>query len=189
MVQAAVLFYGPVALLSYAVLFWRHGWDLFTPAPGWFFWSLLACGVGLATCWLSKVSLSQFEWAQDMENEFLNVLGPLTLGEVAVLAATSSIAEEAFFRGVLQPWLGLVNATLIFAAVHVPMSRKLLAWPVFALAIGLVLGWLMQASDSLIPPIVTHATINGLNLFVIGEKARRMGIPRRPFPPGPDQPR
>lgn len=188
MVQAAVLFYGPVALFSYGVLFWRHGWDLFHPAPGWGFWSLVAGGVGLLTCWLSKVSLGQFEWAKDMESEFLNVLGPLSLGEVAVLAATSSIGEEAFFRGVLQPWLGLVNATLIFAAVHVPMSRKLLAWPFFALAIGFVLGWLMQVSNSLIPPIVTHATINGLNLFVIGEKARRLGIPRRPFPPDPGDP-
>lgn len=186
MVQAAVLFYGPVALLSYAVLFWRHGWDLFCPAPGWLFWSLVACAVGLATCWLSKVLLSQFDWAQDMEDEFLNVLGPLTLGEVAVLALTSSVAEEALFRGVLQPWLGLTYATILFAAVHVPMSKKLLAWPIFALVIGFVLGGLAQVSGSLIPPIVTHFTINGLNLFVIGQKARRLGIPRRPFPPDPD---
>lgn len=178
-----MLFYGPIALLSYVVLFWRHGWEMLYPAPGWLFWSLAALGAGLLTCWLSKVFLGEFDWARDMESEFLNVLGPLNGYEVAVLAGTSSIAEEAFFRGVLQPWLGLFYATVIFAAVHVPMSRKLLVWPLFALAIGFVLGWFLNASGSLIPPIVMHATINGLNLYVMGQKARRMGIPRRPFPP------
>ena len=187
MVQAAVLFYGPVALVSYLVLLWRHGWELFHPAPGWFFWSVVACAIGLLTCWLSKVFLGQFSWAKDMESEFLNVLGPITVAEVAVLAGTSSIAEEAFFRGVLQPWLGIFYATVIFAAVHVPMSKKLLAWPIFALTIGFVLGWLLLASGSLIPPIVMHATINGLNLYVIGQRARELGIPRRAFPPDPDE--
>lgn len=183
MVQAALLFYGPVALLSYVVLFWRHGFDLFRPADGWLLWSLLATALGLAVCWLSKEVLGRFDWAKDMESEFLSVLGPLTVEEVAMLAASSSIGEEAFFRGVLQPWLGLFWATVIFASVHVPMSRKLLAWPIFALAIGFVLGGLMSASGSLIPPIAMHATINGVNLYIIGQRARQLGIPRRPFPP------
>lgn len=186
MVNLALLFYTPWAVFSFAVMFWWYGWDLFRPADGWFFWSVVACGVGLFTCWLSKVSLGQFDWARDMEDEFMRVLGPLTLGEAVLLAASSSIAEEAFFRGVLQPWLGLGYATLIFAAVHMPMSKKLLAWPFFALGIGFVLGGLALVSGSLIPPIVTHATINGVNLFFIGEKARRMGIQRPPFPPEPD---
>ena len=185
MIELALKFYASMAAFSYAVLFWRHGWDLLHPAPGWAFWSAVACALGLLTCWLSKVFLSHFQWAKDMEEEFLRLLGPLTLGEVAILAGTSGIGEESLFRGVLQPWLGFVAASVVFAIVHTPMTKKLRAWPFFAVAIGFVLGGLMIVSGSLIPPIVMHATINGVNLYLIGDKARELGIPRPKFPPDP----
>jgi membrane protease YdiL (CAAX protease family) len=187
MARMALWFYGGFAAIAYAVMFWWYGWALFVPAPGWFFWSVIAWIAGVAVCWLSKELLGQFDWAREMESEFVNILGPLELGEVLILAASSAIGEESVFRGVLQPWLGLVNATLVFALVHAPMSKKLRPWPIFALAIGFLLGGLTWVSGSIIPPIVTHATVNGLNLYVIGERARRLGIPRRNFPPDPDE--
>lgn len=187
MVTAALVFYGPIVLVSYAVLFYWYGWDLIHPADGWLLWSVAAAAAGLLTSFLSKAFLGQYQWARDMEQEFLNVLGPITLGEAVALAALSGLAEEAFFRGVLQSWLGLVWATLLFALVHFPVTKNLNAWPVFAVIIGFVLGLFMKVSGSLIPPIVMHATVNGVNLWAIGEKARELGIPRRGFdldPPG-----
>lgn len=187
MVTAALVFYGPFALVAYILMFRWYGWDLFRPADGWFFWSLVAVAAGLVTCVLSKVFLGHYQWARDMEDEFLNVLGPVTALEAFALAAMSGLAEEAVFRGVLQAWLGLMWASVLFACVHFPVTRRLNAWPVFALIIGAMLGLLMTLSGSLIPPVVMHATVNAVNLWAIGVKARRLGIPRRSFdldPPG-----
>ena len=179
----AVWFYGGFAAVAYAIMFWWYGWDLFQPAPHWFFWSGIALLAGLAVCFGFKAFFGGFRWAQDMEDEFINVLGPITAAEALVMAVSSAIGEESVFRGVLQPWLGLVNATIIFAVVHAPMSKKLRPWPFFALAIGFLFAWLAQVSESIIPPMVTHATINGLNLYLIGQRAKQLGIPRRDFPP------
>jgi len=91
-------------------------------------------------------------------------LGPLSLGECWLLAVVSGIAEEAFFRGALQPQVGLVAASLLFGAAHFVPRRELLPWAVFAVAAGFLLGWLFDATGSLVAPIVAHAGINGVNL-------------------------
>jgi membrane protease YdiL (CAAX protease family) len=179
MVWAAFLVYGSLAAFSYAILLYRHGLDLFTPAPGWFTYSILAAGAGLAVVGASMFCAGRFAWAQEMESEFLDVLGPLTGREVLFLATSSAIAEEAFFRGVLVPWQGVVASSIVFGLVHFPLSRKLLPWPVFATLIGLLLGDLYLRSGSLIPPMVTHFVVNGINLFLLSARARELGIPRR----------
>jgi len=188
MVHFALLFYAPLAVFSYAILLYRHGWDMFYPGPGWFAYSLAAVGISLAVVMASRVAGERFSWAREMEHEFMQVLGPLTAFEVAVLAGLSGLAEEAFFRGVVQPWLGLVFTSIFFGAVHLPYSPKLLPWTLFALAMGIVLGLLYDWSGSLIPPMVAHSLINGINLFSLSLKAERSGVPRRTFPIPPDDP-
>jgi membrane protease YdiL (CAAX protease family) len=91
-------------------------------------------------------------------------LGPLSLAECWLLALVSGIAEEAFFRGALQPQVGLVAASLLFGAAHFVPRRVLLLWSFFAIAVGFLLGWLFDATGSLIAPVVAHAGINGVNL-------------------------
>jgi hypothetical protein len=92
------------------------------------------------------------------------VLGPLSLGECWLLALVSGVAEEAFFRGALQPQVGLLAASLLFGAAHFVPRRELLLWTVFSIAAGLLLGWLFDATGNLVAPVVAHAGINGVNL-------------------------
>jgi membrane protease YdiL (CAAX protease family) len=178
MVRLATQIYGVLALVSYSILFYLHGWEIFHPAEGWLGYSILAVFLGLGVVVLSKVTVGQFPWAKDIESEFLAILGPLYLWEVCVLAFTSSVGEEVFFRGVLLPWVGLYFSSIIFGAAHVPASLKLLPWTVFALLMGFLLGGLYVISGSLIPPMVVHATVNGINLYALAEKARQLGLPR-----------
>ncbi len=96
-----------------------------------------------------------------------DALGPLTLAQCWWLALVSGIAEEAFFRGALQPQVGLVAASLLFGAAHFVPRRELLPWAFFAVAAGFLLGWLFDATGSLIAPIVAHAGINGVNLRLL----------------------
>ena len=92
------------------------------------------------------------------------VLGPLGWSHCLVLAAVSGVAEEAFFRGAVQPRFGLVAASLLFGLAHFAPRRDLLPWTVFSIAAGFLLGALFEATGNLVAPIVAHAGINAVNL-------------------------
>jgi hypothetical protein len=103
-------------------------------------------------------------------------LGPLTPAQVLVLAAASGIGEELFFRGALQPRVGLVAASLLFGAAHFVPARPLALWSVFAAAAGLLFGLLFATTGNLVAPVVAHATVNGLNLrWLVRRTARGPG--------------
>jgi hypothetical protein len=124
--------------------------------------------IGLAAASL-LVALSRWLSLRTRAGEALarrlaETLGPLSLAEIAVLAAASGIGEELFFRGALQPRVGLVAASLLFGAAHLVPSRPLALWSVFACAAGLLFGALFERTGNLVAPIVAHAVVNALNL-------------------------
>lgn len=129
--------------------------------------ALIGLGAGLifvAFTWL----LSRC-WApmRMLESEFRSALGPLSVAQIVQIALLSGLSEEVFFRGVLQPWIGLWAATLIFGAVHFVPHRAYRPWAFFALVAGVGFGFLLEWTGSLLAPIVAHITVNGLNLLVI----------------------
>lgn len=97
-------------------------------------------------------------------------LGP-SLGrvEVLVLAVCSAVSEEAFFRGVLQPEIGLVPASALFGLLH-PLG---LAYVVWAMAVGAGLGALFAATGSLVAPIAAHGTYNLVALAYLRRRSSR----------------
>lgn len=97
-------------------------------------------------------------------------LGRLTPAQCVLLAALSGVAEEAFFRGVLQPWLGLVAASLLFGLAHFVPRRELLPWSAFAVAAGFLLGMLFDATGNLVAPVTAHAIINAVNLHLLSTR-------------------
>jgi membrane protease YdiL (CAAX protease family) len=56
---------------------------------------------------------------------------------IATIALSAGICEEALFRGAMQPRLGVLWTSLVFAAVHTQYGLSLDAIAVFVLAIGL----------------------------------------------------
>jgi len=95
------------------------------------------------------------------------VIGPLTLGECLVLAFASGVGEEAFFRGALQPRVGLVAASLLFGAAHLVPRRELVAWSAFSVVAGFLLGGLFAWTGNLVAPITAHVGINAVNLRLL----------------------
>jgi membrane protease YdiL (CAAX protease family) len=91
-------------------------------------------------------------------------LGPLSPARILFLAAASGIGEELFFRGALQPRVGLVAASLLFGVAHLVPSRPLALWSVFAAAAGLLFGVLFERTGNLVAPAVAHVAVNALNL-------------------------
>jgi membrane protease YdiL (CAAX protease family) len=124
----------------------------------------LGLAVALATIAISRQVTERTHWGDAMGRALAEMLGERSLLDCVLLAVASGVAEEAFFRGALQPALGWLLASLIFGLVHFAPRRDLLPWTGFALCAGLVLGALFEFTGNLVAPIVAHVGINAVNL-------------------------
>jgi len=109
-------------------------------------------------------------WGEKLARELGALLGRLALTECLLLAAASGVAEEAFFRGALQPRVGLVAASLIFGLAHFAPKRELVPWTIFSIGAGFLLGALFDATGNLLAPVVAHVLINAVNLRLIATR-------------------
>lgn len=128
-------------------------------------WSLVGGIVfALLVVALSRVTVQRFEWARRLHLELRPFAQGLDATGIVVLALLSSAGEELLFRGLLQPWMGLVPQALIFGLVHQMPGPSRWIWVTWALLVGLVLGALFELTGSLLGPLAAHALVNGLNL-------------------------
>lgn len=80
-----------------------------------------------------------------------------SLGAVLLVAASTSIAEELIFRGVLVPWCGVLLSSAAFGALH---FRAGLAWSCVAALFGASLGVLFVLTGSLAGPLLAHFAVD-----------------------------
>lgn len=99
------------------------------------------------------------------------LFGRLGLVSAIVIGAAAGVGEEWMFRGVLQPLLGLVPASLLFGLAHVG-GWRMLPFGVWASGMGLVMGGLALVTGGLIAPIVAHAVYDMLALAYIRRGVR-----------------
>ncbi|HJL17880.1 MAG TPA: CPBP family intramembrane glutamic endopeptidase [Sandaracinaceae bacterium LLY-WYZ-13_1] len=124
--------------------------------------------VALLTLALTRLWVPRFRWARELHVAFRDTLGDaLDRVTVPILALCSGIGEELFFRGALQPSIGLVATSVIFGLVHLGPDRRFWPWTAWAVAMGFVLGAIHEATGSLAGPIVAHVWINHANLHYI----------------------
>lgn len=173
-IRLAVVVYG---LLSLAAVLWgimAGRVDLYHHPEPWVEWSfprgtlvsiVLGVGVALAVIGATRVLVRRTEWARRMHLEFRSILGPLRPSEIAVFALASGIAEELFFRGAMQPGLGLVVSSVAFGLVH--FLPRMWPWTVWAVVMGFVFGALYALTGELLAPVVAHVVINYENLHFI----------------------
>ncbi len=163
------MFYSAFIVAGYLVA-WLSGKRItFVPAPGLGpILTEVAIGLGTAVTLLIATRLAErLPFARDMEDEFRRILGRLEIGEILLLAIASGLGEEILFRGVLQPVIGYIPASVIFGVIHTGPSRKFVAWTVFALAIGFLFGAIVLWRGSILSVVTAHALVNGVNLHRI----------------------
>jgi membrane protease YdiL (CAAX protease family) len=119
---------------------------------------------GLGIVFASRMALYRFEWARSLHRELRHLLFPLTDAEIVLLAATSSIGEEMFFRGALLPAVGLWGSSAIFALLHIGPKARHLPWTVSSFGAGLLFGAMFIWTGDLTGPVVAHFLVNFLNL-------------------------
>ena len=86
--------------------------------------------------------------------------------DIVLISVAAGVGEELLFRGVVQPAIGLVPASVIFGAAHFG-GRGMLMFSIWAGLIGLIFGWLAITSDGLLAPIVAHAGYDAIALTYI----------------------
>lgn len=78
---------------------------------------------------------------------------------IVLLSAVVAISEEALFRGVLQPIIGYIGASLLFALVHIRYLKK----PVLFLSvvfISFLLGFIYEETKVLTYVVITHFLVD-----------------------------
>jgi membrane protease YdiL (CAAX protease family) len=73
--------------------------------------------------------------------------------------------EEAFFRGFLQPRVGLVVSSILFAFSHFSYGLPFMIVVVFT--ISLIIGRAFERAGDLLPCVVAHGIFDGVQLLVI----------------------
>ena len=126
----------------------------------------LGAGAGLVVVGLTWL-LRNVSSIAKLNAELRPLLGPLDTPTIAVLAVTSAIGEELFFRGALQPLMGFWPTVLVFGLMHGGTRRRLALWAAFATVAGLLLGALTVYTGNLLAAFLAHLTINFWNLHAM----------------------
>jgi len=182
LLRTATLFYAVFMLIP---LWWQaasEGPSVFY--PGGFNWpdtiGGLAIGLfaGMLLVGISGAAMRHTAWGRGLAEGFAGILGRLSARDAWWLAALSAFGEEMFFRGLLQPWIGLTATSVLFGLVHFIPRRDMLPWTLFSIAAGFLLGGLFAFSGTLVAPIACHALVNGINLRRIARLASPEAAPR-----------
>jgi membrane protease YdiL (CAAX protease family) len=123
--------------------------------------------LGALIVMLTRIMVARFEWARRLHRELRPIARAVSASGIVALAILSAFGEELLFRGLLQPWIGLVPQALIFGVLHQMRGPSRWVWAGWATAVGLLLGVVFQVTGSLVGPFAAHALINGLNLWYL----------------------
>ncbi len=183
-VRFGLLFYGAMAV---AAVIWRMG--LYSEPILFASGADEARGVALGRDLIIGLAAGGFvvaasdlvtrftNWGEELARAMGSALGPISTPDAVLLAFASGMAEEMFFRGALQPRVGLVLASLLFGCVHFVPNRVFLPWTFFAVLVGALLGALFQWTGNLVAPVAAHILVNAINLPLL---IRRYGAGAAP---------
>jgi len=124
----------------------------------WWLVAVIGIGVFLAVAFgiesvASVVAPEQQKKVTDVSNVlFSHFNNP---GAIIFLGLLAAVVEETLFRGAMQPRLGILVTSILFAALHTQYAVSFATLEVFVLGLGL--GWLRAQSGSTLPGMVTHA--------------------------------
>ena len=168
----AAAYVGMSVITCAIALVWAQGvpyvfpdpWLALPPHASHTYSALIGITFGALVVVLTKPMVTKLSWARNLHNELRPLAQDISTTGIVALAVLSSLGEELLFRGLLQPWLGLVPQAVVFGLVHQIPGKSRWVWVIWASVMGLALGATFQLTGSLLGPILAHAVINGFNL-------------------------
>ncbi len=181
LIRPAALFYGLMFALGGGLHYATTGRPL--PPPVWPRPAPAAEAAVFALALVLQVALLRWgtrssRHIRDLFNEVAGVFRGVPLRTCVLLAVISGVAEEMLFRGALQPVVGPAIATLLFAAVHFPATKRLRLWPLYALVMGIALAAVAELSGDIVLAVLLHIAINTISLVTLARRSRQQLLPR-----------
>ena len=153
--------------------------DWVRPTASAVFWGVVFTAPLLVGLWAARRS----RWPalatlfEEIEQTVVPLFAGTSVAELALISLLAGVGEEALFRGVMQSALagplGTVLALLATSTVFGLVHYVTRTYAVMAGAIGLYLGVLALAFDSLVVPIIVHALYDFLALVALTKGAAR----------------
>jgi len=92
-------------------------------------------------------------------------LARLPVWQKLIVIFVAMTVEEMFFRGFLQPRIGLAPSTILFTLAHASYGMPLMLLSIFTFS--MVLGLFFARSGRLLPCIVAHGVFDAVQLLVV----------------------
>ena len=118
--------------------------------------------IGLALCGALVVFARYLPSYQRLEQRLARILGPVDDNRILVLALTTALGEELFFRLAAQDAFGLWGAVALYALVNT--GPGLWAWTLVSALFGLLFGVMMDQGFGLLSVTAAHAIVTYLTL-------------------------
>lgn len=134
----------------------------------------ITTGWGIATIGWRIMCLNFME--KDL-NKYLNLFSfkDLSFPVILFVSISAGIGEEIFFRGVLQPFLGVVITGVLFVAIHGYINPKNWRISIYGLymTIGIIVIGVLTEKVGLITAIISHTVID-ITLLLKTKKALKL---------------
>lgn len=112
----------------------------------------------------TRLTVARYAWAKRLHVDLRPMAHGMSALHIVLVAVFSSLGEELLFRGLLQPFIGLLPTAVVFGFCHQMPGPARWVWVCWATAVGLAFGVVFAATGSLIGALVAHAVINAVNL-------------------------
>ena len=96
----------------------------------------------------------------------------LPIGVKLLISLSAGVVEEVFFRGLLQPRIGLLASTALFVLAHASYEQPMMLLGILVLSV--IYGVLAQWRQNIWPAIAAHFLFDAVQLLVVIPKALEM---------------
>ncbi len=129
------------------------------------FASWVAVLVVVVSVALAAAALGGERWIPSRPPAAIPWMAGLPIALRAALALSAGVVEEVFFRGLLQPRIGLLASTALFAVAHLSYDQPfmLVGVTLLSLVYGLVARW----RQNIWAPIAAHFLFDAVQLLVV----------------------
>ena len=123
--------------------------------------------IGIAVWWIGGD-----EWLPQQPPELIPWIAALPVGVRLLISLSAGVVEEAFFRGFLQPRIGLWLSSALFVIAHASYEQPLMLVGVSMLS--LVYAGLVLWRQSIWAAVVAHSLFDAVQLLVVIPAALRV---------------
>lgn len=132
---------------------------------------LTACGTVTSGLLLYRLSPAIRKLSEELAPHLVDVA---RRRDLVLISVFSGVGEEAFFRGALQPVLGITLTSILFGALHIGPDRRYLLWTLWAVGAGFLFGFLYEWTGGLLAPMSAHVLHNAATLLLWKHSRRRI---------------